>query len=220
MNCSACSAGTSNALISVSGSATVVSVSGPSSAAASASYVFAGSAARLTSFFSPYNWFDQSVGVTGPGYNAGGGYVLLHQHLFWFYSHPAVYIMILPAMGMVSDILSVFARKPIFGYRPMVYAMAGIAFLGFIVWAHHMFQSGMNPTLGTTFAVSTMFIAVPSAIKTLLDKKLIVAKGRKETVGRPMMYGTSKEFLLQFGLKDLSELPSVEDFHDLSGGGS
>jgi segregation and condensation protein B len=60
----------------------------------------------------------------------------------------------------------------------------------------------------------------PSAIKTLLDKKLIVAKGRKETVGRPMMYGTSKEFLLQFGLKDLSELPSVEDFHDLSGGGS
>ena len=60
----------------------------------------------------------------------------------------------------------------------------------------------------------------PSAIKTLLDKKLIVAKGRKDTVGRPMMYGTSKEFLLQFGLKDLSELPSVEDFHDLSGGGS
>jgi cytochrome c oxidase subunit I len=69
-------------------------------------------------------------------------------------------------MGMVSDILAVFARKPIFGYRPMVYALAGIAFLGFIVWAHHMFQSGMNPTLGTTFAVSTMFIAVPSAIKT------------------------------------------------------
>src|SRR3981081_4850874 len=58
------------------------------------------------------------------------------------------------------------AREPIFGYRPMVYAMAGIAFLGFIVWAHHMFQSGMNPTLGTTFAISTMFIAVPSAIKT------------------------------------------------------
>ena len=74
--------------------------------------------------------------------------------------------MILPAMGMVSDIIAVFARKPIFGYRPMVYAMAGIAFLGFIVWAHHMFQSGMNPTLGTTFAISTMFIAVPSAIKT------------------------------------------------------
>src|SRR5918911_123338 len=70
------------------------------------------------------------------------------------------------AMGMVSEIIAVSARKPIFGYRPMVYALAGIAFLGFIVWAHHMFQSGMNPTLGTTFAISTMFIAVPSAIKT------------------------------------------------------
>jgi cytochrome c oxidase subunit 1 len=74
--------------------------------------------------------------------------------------------MIVPAMGMVSDIIAAFSRKPVFGYRPMVYAMAGIAFLGFIVWAHHMFQSGMNPTLGTTFAISTMFIAVPSAIKT------------------------------------------------------
>jgi heme/copper-type cytochrome/quinol oxidase subunit 1 len=116
---------------------------------------------RLTNFFLPMNWTrsNQFQDI------AGGGYPVLHQHLFWFYSHPAVYIMILPAMGMVSDILSVFSRKPIFGYRPMVYAMAGIAFLGFIVWAHHMFQSGMNPTLGTTFAISTMFIAVPSAIK-------------------------------------------------------
>jgi cytochrome c oxidase subunit 1 len=117
---------------------------------------------RFTSFFLPYNWTLTNAVQA----NSGGGYPILHQHLFWFYSHPAVYIMILPAMGMVSDILPVFARKPIFGYRPMVYAMAGIAFLGFIVWAHHMFQSGMNPTLGTTFAVSTMFIAVPSAIKT------------------------------------------------------
>ena len=117
---------------------------------------------RYTSFFHPYN----HVLSNQLDHISGGGYVILHQHLFWFYSHPAVYIMILPAMGMVSDILSVFSRKPIFGYRPMVYAMAGIAFLGFIVWAHHMFQSGMNPTLGTTFAVSTMFIAVPSAIKT------------------------------------------------------
>src|SRR5207244_12798194 len=75
-------------------------------------------------------------------------------------------LLILPAMGMVIDIIAVFARKPIFGYRPMVYALSGIAFLGFIVWAHHMFQSGMNPTLGPTFAISTMFIAVPSAIKT------------------------------------------------------
>lgn len=117
---------------------------------------------RLTSFFLPYNWTLSNQLQSA----AGGGYPLLHQHLFWFYSHPAVYIMILPAMGMVSDILAVNARKPVFGYRPMIYALASIAFLGFIVWAHHMFQSGLNPSLGTTFAISTMFIAVPSAIKT------------------------------------------------------
>ena len=94
-----------------------------------------------------------------------GGQPLLFQHLFWFYSHPAVYIMILPAMGVTSDVLSVFARKPVFGYRPMVYAMAGITGLGFIVWGHHMFHSGMNPILGTTFMASTIMIALPSAIK-------------------------------------------------------
>jgi cytochrome c oxidase subunit 1 len=97
---------------------------------------------------------------------AGGGQPLLWQHLFWFYSHPAVYIMILPAMGMVSDMLSCFSRKPLFGYKPMVYSIAGIAGLGFIVWGHHMFVSGMNPALGLTFMVSTMMIALPSAIKT------------------------------------------------------
>jgi cytochrome c oxidase subunit I len=95
----------------------------------------------------------------------GGGQPLLWQHLFWFYSHPAVYIMILPAMGMVSDMIACFARKPIFGYKPMVFAIAGIAGLGFIVWGHHMFMSGMNPALGTTFMVSTIMIALPSAVK-------------------------------------------------------
>ena len=117
---------------------------------------------RLTSFFIGYNWNLTSNSIQS---SSGGGFPLLHQHLFWFYSHPAVYIMILPAMGMVSDIIAVNSRKPVFGYRPMIYALASIAFLGFIVWAHHMFQSGLNPTLGTTFAISTMFIAVPSAIK-------------------------------------------------------
>jgi cytochrome c oxidase subunit 1 len=99
---------------------------------------------------------------TGPG----GGQPLLWQHLFWFYSHPAVYIMILPAMGMVSDIISTFSRKPLFGYRPMVYSLAGIAGLGFIVWGHHMFQSGMDPRLGTGFMLATIMIALPSAVKT------------------------------------------------------
>jgi len=93
------------------------------------------------------------------------GQPLLFQHLFWFYSHPAVYIMILPAMGFVSDVLATFARKPIFGYRPMIYSIGGIAGLGFIVWGHHMFQSGMNPYLGTAFMISTMMIALPSAVK-------------------------------------------------------
>ncbi len=97
---------------------------------------------------------------------AAGGQPLMWQHLFWFYSHPAVYIMILPAMGVTSDILACYARKPIFGYKPMIYAMAAITGLGFIVWGHHMFQSGMNPVMGTTFMASTIMIAVPSAIKT------------------------------------------------------
>jgi cytochrome c oxidase subunit I len=96
----------------------------------------------------------------------GGGNPIMWQHLFWFYSHPAVYIMILPAMGITSDILSTFARKPLFGYRPMVYSIMAIAGLGFIVWGHHMFVSGMNPVLGVTFMTSTMLIALPSAIKT------------------------------------------------------
>ena len=96
----------------------------------------------------------------------GGGEPILWQHLFWFFGHPEVYILILPAMGITSDIIAVFSRKPIFGYRAMAYSMIAIAFLGWIVWGHHMFQSGMNPTLGMAFMTSTMVIAVPSAIKT------------------------------------------------------
>jgi len=95
----------------------------------------------------------------------GGGQPILWQHLFWFFGHPEVYIMILPAMGVTSDVLATFARKPIFGYRAMTYSIMGIAFLGWIVWGHHMFQSGMSPVLGTSFMISTMVIGVPSAIK-------------------------------------------------------
>ena len=96
---------------------------------------------------------------------AGGGQALLWQHLFWFYSHPAVYIMILPAMGMVSDIISCFSRKPLFGYKAMVCSVLAIAAMGFIVWGHHMFVSGMNNFLALSFMVSTMLIALPSGIK-------------------------------------------------------
>jgi cytochrome c oxidase subunit 1 len=115
-----------------------------------------------TCFFLPPDGLRFGNWLTGPG----GGQPLLWQHLFWFYSHPAVYIMILPAMGMVSDVISTFSRKPLFGYKPMVYSLAGIAGLGFIVWGHHMFQSGMDPRLGTGFMVATIMIALPSAIKT------------------------------------------------------
>ena len=95
-----------------------------------------------------------------------GGHPLLWQHLFWFFGHPEVYIVILPAMGMASDILSTFCRKPIFSYRMMVYSMAAIAILSFIVWGHHMFVSGMSPFLGSVFTLTTLLIAVPSAVKT------------------------------------------------------
>ena len=97
---------------------------------------------------------------------AGGGEPILWQHLFWFFCHPEVYIMILPAMGIASEIIATFSRKPIFGYRAMVYAICAIAGLSWMVWGHHMFQSGMDPELGTGFMLSTMVIAVPSAIKT------------------------------------------------------
>src|SRR6516225_179915 len=98
--------------------------------------------------------------------NHSGGHPLLWQHLFWFFGHPEVYIVILPAMGMASDILSTFCRKPIFSYKMMVYSMVAIAVLSFIVWGHHMFVSGMNPFLGSVFTLTTLLIAVPSAVKT------------------------------------------------------
>jgi cytochrome c oxidase subunit 1 len=109
-------------------------------------------------------FFDQTIGTHFFDATAGGQ-PLLWQHLFWYFGHPEVYILILPAMGMVSDIIANGSRKPVFGYHSMVYAIIGIAFLGWIVWGHHMFQSGMNPTLGTGFMISTLLIAVPSAIK-------------------------------------------------------
>jgi cytochrome c oxidase subunit 1 len=131
---------------------------------------------------------------------SGGGQPLLWQHLFWFYSHPAVYIMILPAMGMVSDIISCFARKPLFGYKPMVYSISGIAGLGFIVWGHHMFVSGMNAALGMTFMVSTMMIALPSAIKTF--NWLGTLWGGKIQFTTPMLFAMS--FVSMFIIGGLS----------------
>jgi cytochrome c oxidase subunit 1 len=96
---------------------------------------------------------------------AGGGNPLLWQNLFWFYSHPAVYIMILPGFGIISEVLPVFARKPIFGYKLIAVSSLAIAIFGFLVWAHHMFTSGMDPLLRVPFMVTSMIIAVPTGVK-------------------------------------------------------
>jgi cytochrome c oxidase subunit 1 len=113
-----------------------------------------------TSFYVPL------VVVNGQIMGHKGGSPLLWQHLFWFFGHPEVYIAILPGMGVASQLLSTFSRKPIFGYKAMVYAMLSIGFLGFMVWGHHMFMSGMSPYSAFAFSILTMCIGVPSAIKT------------------------------------------------------
>ncbi|MEN9441461.1 MAG: hypothetical protein RLZ33_1538 [Bacteroidota bacterium] len=94
-----------------------------------------------------------------------GGSPILYQHLFWFLGHPEVYIVLLPALGLSSEIISTNSRKPIFGYRAMIGSMLAIGFLSFIVWAHHMFVTGMNPFLGSVFVFTTLLIAIPSAVK-------------------------------------------------------
>ena len=102
------------------------------------------------------------TGFFNPGM---GGNVVVYQHLFWFYSHPAVYIMVLPAFGLVSEILPIHCRKPLFGYTTMVYSIMAIVVLGLVVWAHHMFTSGTPPWMRLFFTIATAFIAVPTGIK-------------------------------------------------------
>ena len=118
--------------------------------------------------------FDRSFGTSfylsdiilqGEALHHLGGSPILFEHLFWFLGHPEVYIILLPALGMVSEIIAVNSRKPIFGYKAMVLALLAIAFLSFIVWGHHMFMTGMNPFLGSVFTFTTLLIAIPSAIK-------------------------------------------------------
>jgi cytochrome c oxidase subunit 1 len=113
----------------------------------------------LTSFFMP------ALVEFGENLTYGGGSPILFQHLFWFIGHPEVYIVALPAFGIVSDLISIHARKNIFGFRMMVWAIVGIGALSFIVWAHHMYVSGMNPYFGFFFATTTLIIAVPTALK-------------------------------------------------------
>jgi len=118
--------------------------------------------------------FDRSFGTSfylsdiyigGQALSQTGGSPILFEHLFWFLGHPEVYIVIMPAFGLMSEIISINSRKPIFGYRAMIGSMLAIAFLAFIVWGHHMFVSGMNPFLGSVFVFTTLLIAIPSAVK-------------------------------------------------------
>ena len=118
--------------------------------------------------------FDRSAGtsfylsdlvVQGQILPNEGGSPILFQHLFWFLGHPEVYIVVMPAMGITSEVISTNSRKPIFGYHAMVYSLVGITVLSFIVWGHHMFVTGMNPFLGGVFMITTLIIAVPSAVK-------------------------------------------------------
>lgn len=111
------------------------------------------------------SFFLSDIFIQGELLHHQGGSPILFQHLFWFLGHPEVYIVLLPALGIASEVISVNARKPIFGYKAMIGSMLGIAILSFIVWAHHMFVTGMNPFLGTIFMFFTLIIAVPSAIK-------------------------------------------------------
>ena len=126
-----------------------------------------------------------------------GGDPLLFQHLFWFYSHPAVYIMILPAMGVVSELIAAFSRKPIFGYDFIVYASLGIAFLGFLVWGHHMFVSGQSIYAGMIFSLLSFFVAVPSAIK-VFNWTATLYKGHI-TFDAPLLYAFSFIALFTIG---------------------
>lgn len=118
--------------------------------------------------------FDRSFGtsfylsdifISGQAMEQTGGSPVLFQHLFWFLGHPEVYIVILPALGITSEVISTMSRKPIFGYRAMIGSILAIGFLSFIVWGHHMFITGMNPFLGSVFVFTTLLIAIPSAVK-------------------------------------------------------
>ena len=146
---------------------------------------------------------------------AGGGDPVLFQHVFWFFGHPEVYIMILPAFGIVSEIIPTFSRKPIFGYEAMVYAIASIAFLSFIVWAHHMFTVGMPLAGQLFFTLSTMLIAVPTGVK-IFNWTATMWRG-SISFEPPMLFALAFLFLFTIGGFSglmLAIVPADYQYHD------
>ena len=134
---------------------------------------------------------------------AGGGSPLLWQHLFWFLAHPEVYVLILPAMGIVAEVVANNSRKPLFGYRLMVYSIVILGFLSFVVWAHHMFLTGMGTAISTFFQTTTMIISIPSVI--LLSNLIISLYGGSIRFTVPMLFALG--FLPMFGIGGLTGLP-------------
>ncbi|MDP6418339.1 MAG: cytochrome c oxidase subunit I [Candidatus Krumholzibacteria bacterium] len=139
------------------------------------------------------------VGIFDP---AMGGDPVLFQHFFWFYSHPAVYIMILPAMGIISELMTTFSRKPIFGYKAIAYSSVAIAFFGFMVWGHHMFVSGQSALANMIFSLLTFSVSIPSAIK-VFNWLATLYKGSIR-LDSPMLYALS--FILLFAIGGLTGL--------------
>jgi cytochrome c oxidase subunit 1 len=134
------------------------------------------------------------IGIFDP---AMGGDPVLYQHFFWFYSHPAVYIMILPGMGIISETISVFSRKKIFGYKAIAYSSLAIAFISFLVWGHHMFTSGQSALAATIFSFLTFLVGIPSGIK-IFNWMATMYKGRIH-LDTPMLYTLSFMFLFTVG---------------------
>ena len=135
--------------------------------------------------------------------NSGGGSPLLWQHLFWFLAHPEVYVLILPAMGIVAEIIANNTRKPLWGYRSMVYSAVFLGFMSFIVWAHHMFLTGMGTAISTFFQTTTMIISIPSVI--ILSALIISLWGGSIRFTTPMLFALA--FLPMFGIGGLTGLP-------------
>ena len=134
---------------------------------------------------------------------SGGGSPLLWQHLFWFLAHPEVYVLILPAMGIVSEVVAYITRKPLWGYNSLVYSVIFLGFMSFVVWAHHMFLTGMGTAMSSFFQITTMIISIPSVI--ILSALLISLWGASIRFNTPMLFALA--FLPMFGIGGLTGLP-------------